>query len=175
RSLGGERGELDLLFLLLAAIVAPAQYAVGADDRIAEEVGDDEQSERRHGRPPDDLQRILPHRPHDDVTESVKAPRIKLFAQLSPEKRRGAPCASRAEPTPSRSRPQPPARAKTLRPAYFACPPSSSSIRINWLYLARRSERARLPVLICPQLVATARSAMVASSVSPERCDMTAV
>lgn len=36
-------------------------------------------------------------------------------------------------------------------------------------------ERARLPVLICPQLVATARSAMVASSVSPDRWDMTAV
>ena len=37
-----------------------------------------------------------------------------------------------------------------------------------------RSERASEPVLICPQLVATARSAMVASSVSPERCDITA-
>ena len=38
-----------------------------------------------------------------------------------------------------------------------------------------RSERASEPVLICPQLVATARSAMVESSVSPERCDITAV
>ncbi len=30
------------------------------------------------------------------------------------------------------------------------------------------------PVFICPQLVATARSAIVESSVSPERCDITA-
>ena len=35
----------------------------------------------------------------------------------------------------------------------MAALPSSSSIRSNWLYLASRSERARLPVLICPQLV----------------------
>jgi hypothetical protein len=34
-------------------------------------------------------------------------------------------------------------------------------MRISWLYLASRSERASEPVLICPQLVATARSAMV--------------
>ena len=38
-----------------------------------------------------------------------------------------------------------------------------------------RSERDSEPVLICPQLVATARSAMVESSVSPERCDITEV
>ena len=49
------------------------------------------------------------------------------------------------------------------------CCPSVCSMRINWLYFAVRSLRARLPVLIWPQLVATARSAMVASSVSPER------
>ena len=61
------------------------------------------------------------------------------------------------------------------RPGYFACGPSSCSIRSSWLYLAVRSERASEPVLICPQLVATARSAMVESSVSPERCDITAV
>src|SRR5258708_6963521 len=59
-------------------------------------------------------------------------------------------------------------------PAYFAWPPSCCSIRNNWLYLAVRSERASEPVLIWPQLVATARSAMVESSVSPERCDITA-
>src|SRR5262249_52896563 len=59
-------------------------------------------------------------------------------------------------------------------PAYLACGPSSSSIRRSWLYFAVRSERASDPVLICPQLVATARSAMVESSVSPERCDITA-
>ena len=47
-------------------------------------------------------------------------------------------------------------------------------MRMSWLYFATRSDRASEPVLICPQLVATARSAMVASSVSPERCDITA-
>ena len=36
-------------------------------------------------------------------------------------------------------------------------------------------ERDGAPVLICPHPVATARSAMVVSSVSPDRCDMTAV
>ena len=40
-------------------------------------------------------------------------------------------------------------------------------MRSSWLYLATRSLRAGAPVLIWPQLVATARSAMVASSVSP--------
>ena len=38
--------------------------------------------------------------------------------------------------------------------------------------MAMRSERLKLPVLIWPQLVATAMSAIVVSSVSPERCDM---
>src|SRR6185437_6056583 len=56
-------------------------------------------------------------------------------------------------------------------PAYFAWLPNSCSIRSNWLYFAVRSDRASEPVLICPQLVAPARSAMVESSVSPERCD----
>ena len=46
-------------------------------------------------------------------------------------------------------------------------------MRSSWLYFATRSERAGAPVLICPQPVATARSAMVVSSVSPERCDIT--
>src|SRR6185312_1082843 len=64
---------------------------------------------------------------------------------------------------------------KALRPAYFAADPSISSMRMSWLYLAMRSERLSEPVLICPQLQATARSAMVESSVSPERCDMTVV
>ena len=48
-------------------------------------------------------------------------------------------------------------------------------MRSSWLYLATRSERAGAPVLIWPQLVATARSAMNVSSVSPERCDITEV
>src|SRR5215217_2782613 len=59
------------------------------------------------------------------------------------------------------------------RPRKRALGPSSSSIRSSWLYFASRSERDSEPVLICPQFVATARSAMVASSVSPERCDIT--
>ena len=46
-------------------------------------------------------------------------------------------------------------------------------MRSSWLYLAMRSERDIEPVLICEALVATAMSAMVASSVSPERCDTT--
>src|SRR5918996_2181869 len=58
-------------------------------------------------------------------------------------------------------------------PANRAAGPRSSSIRSSWLYLARRSERDIEPVLIWPQLVATARSAIVLSSVSPERCDIT--
>ena len=33
-------------------------------------------------------------------------------------------------------------------------------MRSNWLYLAMRSVRLAEPVLICPALVATARSAM---------------
>ena len=52
---------------------------------------------------------------------------------------------------------------------YNAFSPSISSIRISWLYLAIRSVREAEPVLICPQLRATARSAMVVSSVSPLR------
>jgi len=43
------------------------------------------------------------------------------------------------------------------------------------LYFAVRSPRQGLPVLICPAFTATARSAIVASSVSPERCEMTVV
>ena len=40
---------------------------------------------------------------------------------------------------------------------------------------ATLSVRDGAPVLICPQPVATARSAIVTSSVSPERCDITHV
>ena len=52
---------------------------------------------------------------------------------------------------------------------YFADLSSSSSIRINWLYFAMRSVRDIEPVLIWPAFVATARSAIVVSSVSPLR------
>ena len=52
------------------------------------------------------------------------------------------------------------------------CDPSSSSMRSSWLYLQTRSVRLADPVLIWPAAVPTARSAIVASSVSPERCEM---
>ena len=55
------------------------------------------------------------------------------------------------------------------RPAKRAMGPSSSSMRRSWLYFATRSVRDAEPVLIWPQLVATARSAIVTSSVSPLR------
>ena len=57
----------------------------------------------------------------------------------------------------------------TIYIPYFAELPNSSSIRINWLYLAIRSVRDIEPVLICPAFVATAKSAIVVSSVSPLR------
>src|SRR5204862_1941812 len=60
-------------------------------------------------------------------------------------------------------------RAKAPAPRKAAASPRSSSMRRSWLYFATRSDRAGAPVLIWPQLVATARSAMVVSSVSPER------
>src|SRR4026207_1611899 len=60
-------------------------------------------------------------------------------------------------------------------PAYRAGAASSSSILSSWLYFATRSVRLSEPVLICPAPVPTARSAMVVSSVSPDRCEMTLV
>ena len=46
-------------------------------------------------------------------------------------------------------------------------------MRRRRLYFAIRSERQSEPVLMKPAFVATARSAIVVSSVSPERCEMT--
>ena len=54
-------------------------------------------------------------------------------------------------------------------PGYTAALPSSSSIRRSWLYFATRSVRLGAPVLIWQVFSATARSAIVVSSVSPER------
>ena len=54
------------------------------------------------------------------------------------------------------------------RPAYFASSPSSSSILNNWLYLAVLSVLETEPVLICPDDVATTKSDIVVSSVSPD-------
>ena len=61
------------------------------------------------------------------------------------------------------------------KPSNAAVGPSSSSIFIKRLYLAVRSPRVGAPVLICPVPIPTARSAIVVSSVSPERCDTIAV
>src|SRR5919106_1108161 len=58
-------------------------------------------------------------------------------------------------------------------PAYRAPSPSSSSMRRSWLYLVVRSPLEGAPALICPAPVATARSAIVVSSVSPDRWEMT--
>ena len=72
-----------------------------------------------------------------------------------------------------RAMPIPPCRTALPVPGKLADSPRSSSMRSSWLYLATRSERAGAPVLICPALTATARSAIVVSSVSPERCEIT--
>lgn len=60
-------------------------------------------------------------------------------------------------------------RANALVPANFALSPSSSSMARRRLYFAMRSPRQAEPVLIWPTPVATAKSAIVVSSVSPER------
>ena len=60
-------------------------------------------------------------------------------------------------------------RASAARPGNFAAAPNSSSMRRSWLYLATRSVREAEPVLICPVPMATTKSAMKVSSVSPER------
>ena len=56
-------------------------------------------------------------------------------------------------------------------PSNTACAPNCASMRSSSLYLATRSVRFGAPVLICPALRATTRSAIVVSSVSPERCE----
>ena len=56
---------------------------------------------------------------------------------------------------------------------YIANPPSSASISRRRLYLAILSLRQAEPVLICPPPMATAKSAMKVSSVSPLRWEMT--
>ena len=58
---------------------------------------------------------------------------------------------------------------------YWAISPNSSSILNNWLYLAILSVLEVDPVLICPAFVATAMSAIVASSVYPDLWETTAV
>src|SRR5207249_2864616 len=57
--------------------------------------------------------------------------------------------------------------------AETAAEPGSCSISSNRLYLAMRSLRHSEPVLIWPPPMATAKSAMNGSSVSPDRCETT--
>ena len=57
-------------------------------------------------------------------------------------------------------------------PAYLAFWPKISSILISWLYLAVLSLLDNEPVLICPEEVATAKSDIVVSSVSPDLWDI---
>src|SRR5271166_3001131 len=74
------------------------------------------------------------------------------------------------------SYPDPPQRPrKGARPGNSASDPSCSSMRSSWLYFATLSDLDGAPVLICPHPVATARSEIVTSSVSPERWLITAV
>ena len=92
--------------------------------------------------------------------------------------------AEQDEPAPHRERPvggvgaRRPSHAvrpskRERRPANLAASPSSSSMRSSWLYLATRSDLAGAPAFSCPAFTATARSATVVSSVSPERCEIT--
>ena len=62
-----------------------------------------------------------------------------------------------------------------VMPGYTAASPSSSSMRRSWLYFATRSVLLGAPVLIWQVFNATARSAIVVSSVSPERWEEIAV
>ncbi len=71
--------------------------------------------------------------------------------------------------------PHPQPHLRQIVPPYSAFSPSISSMRNSWLYLAMRSVRLALPVLIWPVFKATARSAMVVSSDSPLRWLITAV
>ena len=64
---------------------------------------------------------------------------------------------------------------KTDNPGKLAAAPNSSSILRSWLYYAVRSARAGAPLFSCIAAVATARSAMMGSVVSPERWEMTVV
>ena len=57
-------------------------------------------------------------------------------------------------------------------PAYLALEPSFSSILNNWLYLAVLSVLDKEPVFICPAETSTDKSAIVVSSVSPDRWDI---
>lgn len=60
---------------------------------------------------------------------------------------------------------------RNLSPTNTALSPSSSSILRIWFSLAKRSDLQGAPVLIWPHRSPTTISAMVTSSVSPDRCE----
>src|SRR5580704_524139 len=73
---------------------------------------------------------------------------------------------------PANRGPHYPLKFSAFTPRNLADSPNSSSILSNWLYFAIRSVLDADPVLIWPAPVATAKSAMKVSSVSPDRCEM---
>src|SRR5579875_2082822 len=180
----GEEVDLDARMRAVGKIVplaAPVHGPIVARDR----------HEREHPRidvlrkDPVEFEMVerLLHRPrrldrlHDEIRKTCDRARAVVTVQCRGlvHRRRPSYLMPRSNVRPNRARRKPRhRRLKAAFPANLAWVPNTSSMRRSWLYLAMRSERASEPVLICPQLVATARSAMVESSVSPERCDMTA-
>src|SRR5205085_9711374 len=100
-------------------------------------------------------------------------PGARQLQDRLPRRRRRAERAD--DPRAAHRKAQPARRRATSCPGYLAASSSSSSMRSRRLYLATRSLRDGAPVLICPALTATARSAIEVSSVSPERWEMTLV
>src|SRR6185369_12135972 len=135
---------------------------------------DDEQHRRPPGEPGpvERLRRLVGPRCRRRPLRRLRRPNPLPRRTSRPRRGRGSArrcAAGRGRTRRHRDRIYPANRGNAERPAYRAASSSSSSIRSSWLYLATRSLRAGAPVLIWPQLVATARSAIVTSSVSPER------
>ena len=115
---------------------------------------------RQPGRTGDGARRAVG--PRDPGRTHAGAPRPDVAGVATPDRGSARWPSAPAQPCWRRAK-----RGKAPAPAYSAASSSSSSMRSSWLYLATRSDRAGAPVLIWPQLVATARSAIVVSSVSP--------
>ena len=108
-----------------------------------------DRSERR-GR--SDLRARVGHQRQSATTSAVMTPR---------EVDSGWPAVSSAQKRTGRQ--------KADLPANWAVDPSSSSIRMSWLYFSTRSPRQGAPDFRCPVSRATVRSEMKLSTVSPER------
>ena len=106
-----------------------------------------------------------------DLTENTNQPLRKLHPDRWKKfhKKAAAPAVDAAACSVSSGKMAQRFTLKAAMPGYTALPPSCSSMRSSWLYLATRSVRLGAPVLIWQVFRATARSAMVVSSVSPER------